>query len=187
LALLAITFLASSTITVYTSTIITLTMPSSSNPLEGLALTLSQTSASPPTVRATVTNNNAHPVTIVTYNSPLDSIAMALGLLVITPSGASEPLELQIIKASRLWPPKSDSLVGLGPGESATNDLVLKRPTVPMEKLGSKAMVHLRGTWMGVFAKSKDELTADDLENMSTRPYAFQGDFESENIEIAIE
>ncbi len=88
-----------------------------SNPIDKLAIALHQTSGSPATVRATVTNNNDHPVTVLTYQSPLDPAALALGLLSITPSGASQPLELPTIKMSRQWPPPGDALVSLDAGE----------------------------------------------------------------------
>lgn len=80
-----------------------------------------------------------------------------------------------------------DSQVGLESGASATNDLVLKEPTVPMGKLGKKATVFLEGSWMGVFARSKDKVSSDDLENLSSQPDAFKGDFKSESIKITIE
>jgi hypothetical protein len=159
----------------------------STSPLDGLVLGLAQTSTSPPTVRVTVTNNNSHPVTIITYNSPLDGLALPLGLLSITPDGASDALELNIIKASRVWPPKPDSLVGLDAGAQATNDMVFKAPTVPMDKLGKKATVFLQGHWMGVFARAKDQVSAHDLDHLRSQPDVFEGDFKSESIEITID
>ncbi|KAK2589916.1 hypothetical protein QQS21_012407 [Conoideocrella luteorostrata] len=157
------------------------------NPINGLVVSLSQASTSPPTVRVTVTNKNSHPVTIVPYSSPLDGIALGLGLLTITPSGADEPLKLQKIMASRIWPPRPDDLIGLGAGSSDTNDLVLKSPTVPMEKLGKKATVFLEGSWMGVFGRAKDKVKPSDLEHMRSQPGAFTGDFKTDSIEIMID
>lgn len=187
--LLTFAYLTSpATVTFYSSSAITLIrMASGSNPIDKLAIVLSQTSTSPPTVRVTVTNKNSHPVTIVIYNSPLDKIALPLGLLTITPSGASEPLELQTIQASRIWPPKPDSLVGLEAGASATNDMVLKEPTVPMKELEKKATVFLEGRWMGVLARAKEKVSSEDLEHLGSQPDSFQGDFKSESIEITID
>ncbi|KND89748.1 hypothetical protein TOPH_05682 [Tolypocladium ophioglossoides CBS 100239] len=59
-----------------------------SNPIANLAVTLQQTSTSPPTVRVSVANNNDHEVTILSYLSPLDQLALPLGLLSITPAGS---------------------------------------------------------------------------------------------------
>lgn len=186
--LLVAYFTSPATVTFHSSSAIALIkMASGSNPIDKLAVVLSQTSTSPPTVRVTVTNKNSHPVTIVTYSSPLDGIALPLGLLTITPAGASEPLKLQIIKASRIWPPQSDSLVGLEAGASATNDMVLKEPTVPMKELGGKATVFMEGRWMGVLARSKDKVFSEDLEHLGSQPDSFDGDFKSESIEITID
>lgn len=158
-----------------------------SNPIDGLSISLRQTSASQPTVSVTVTNENPHPVTIVLYGSPLDDIALAQGLLSITPAGERKPLQLRTIKASRIWPPTPDDLSSLESGASATNEIVLKAPTVPMGMLGEKATVFLEGTWMGVFARPKHRVTPSDLEHMRSQPGAFTGKFKSESIEISIE
>ncbi|GAO17141.1 uncharacterized protein UV8b_00349 [Ustilaginoidea virens] len=158
-----------------------------SNPLEKLTISLSQPNASPPTVRVTVTNRNAYPVTIVSYGSPLDEIALPLGLLHITPSGASKCLDLNVIRGSRIWPPEPHHLIGLRPGESGTNDVVLQAPTVPMQHVGKGATVFLQGKWIGVFPRTKHELTASDLNHMFSQPGSFRGRFRSENLEIAIE
>ncbi|EFY93841.1 hypothetical protein J3458_005523 [Metarhizium acridum] len=174
--------------TLYSSAAITpLKMAAEANPLDRLTLSLSQTNTSPPTVRVTTTNESDRPFTIITYSSPLDSVALALDLLSITPDGAAEPLKLRTIQASRLWPPDPDSLVELEPGASATNDLVLKKPEVPMGKLGKKATVFVQGRWMGVFARAKDKISTDDLETMASQPDAFEGDFMSKSIEIRID
>ncbi|KAH0599894.1 hypothetical protein MHUMG1_02684 [Metarhizium humberi] len=161
-----------------------LKMAAEANPLDRLTISLNQTRTSPPTVRVTVTNENDGPVTIILYNSPLDSIALVLGIMSITPDGAAEPLELRTMRASRVWPPGPYSLEGLGPGASATNDLVLREPTVPMDKLGKKATVFLQGRWMGVFARAEDKISRDDLENIASQPDAFQGEFKSKSIQI---
>ncbi|KAK4089848.1 hypothetical protein PCL_05831 [Purpureocillium lilacinum] len=143
-----------------------------SNPIDKLAIALHQTSGSPATVRATVTNNNDHPVTVLTYQSPLDPAALALGLLSITPSGASQPLELPTIKMSRQWPPQGDALVSLDAGASATNDLVLEKPKVPTDKLGEEATVVLEGKWMAVWPKARSELSDEEIDKSTQHGFS---------------
>lgn len=155
-----------------------------SNPIGNLAVTLRQTSPSPPTVRVSVANNNDHDVTILSYQSPLDGLALPLGLLSIMPAGSSEPLELLTIKAGRMWPPPDDCLIVVAPGAAATNDLVLKAPTVPMDKLAGKATVALKGRWMAVWDRPRDKLSDREIENSSGS--AFAGDFATEDLEITI-
>ncbi|UNI20605.1 hypothetical protein JDV02_006676 [Purpureocillium takamizusanense] len=155
-----------------------------SNPIDKLAVALHQTGRSPPSVRATVTNNNDHPVTVLTYQSPLDPAALALGLLAITPAGASRPLELPVVKMSRQWPPRGDALVSLDAGASASRDLVLEEPKVPADKLGEEATVVLEGKWMAVWPKARSELSDEEIDK-STQ-YGFSQAYKTDELAIKI-
>ncbi|KJZ79541.1 hypothetical protein HIM_01010 [Hirsutella minnesotensis 3608] len=157
---------------------------SSLNPIPKLHVTLRQTSSSPPTVRVAVTNGNKFPVTIVDYQSPLDPLALQTGLLSITPAGSSQPLQLRTIQVKRVWPPREDSLPDIKPGATAYNDLVLKEPTVPMEQLGKRAKVILKGRWMAVWPRSRDQISKEELENAASS--AFSGEYSSQPLEIQI-
>ncbi|KAM4062353.1 hypothetical protein HRG_011144 [Hirsutella rhossiliensis] len=137
------------------------------NPLNKLAVTLRQTGSSPPTVRATVTNKNYFPVTIVAYQSPLDQLALQLGMLSITPAGSKTPLELRVVKVKRVWPPPEGSLIVIQPGASATNDMVIQEPTVPMDKLDRKATVVFSGDWIAVWPRPRNQISKSEIENAS--------------------
>ena len=150
------------------------------SPIPKLSLQLSQTATSPPTIRVTVTNNNAGPVTILSYNSPLDDLALRVGLVTITPEGATQPLDLPLIKANRLWPPPKSALVGFAAGESHRSDIVLAGHGVPEGKLGKRASVKMAGTWHGVWAKDKDDVDGGGGDG-------YTGDFESNVLEIVAE
>lgn len=154
------------------------------NPLDMLAVTLRQTSASPPTVRASVTNKNHYAITVLSYQSPLDPLALQLGSLSITPDGSGKPLELRLVKVKRVWPPPENALVVIQPGASATNDMILQEPTVPMSKLAKKAKVVLGGEWIAVWPRSRDQLSDSDIENASGT--AFSGPFSTRVLEIEI-
>ncbi|PHH89734.1 hypothetical protein CDD83_5406 [Cordyceps sp. RAO-2017] len=154
------------------------------NPLGNLAVTLKQTSSKPPTIQVTVTNKNKYPVTVLSYDSPLDQLALPLGLLSITPAGSTKPIDLPIIRVKRVWPPRDDSLIVIKPGASATSDIVLKDPPVPIKKLGRKATVILRGRWTAVWPRSKDKLSKAEIENPSSS--AFNGDFVTNPLEIKV-
>ena len=56
-------------------------MMPSSDPLAGLNVSISQASTTPPTIVATVKNNNPHLVTIAAYQSPFDGLILELGNL----------------------------------------------------------------------------------------------------------
>ncbi|KAL6700926.1 hypothetical protein J3F84DRAFT_359644 [Trichoderma pleuroticola] len=174
-------------------------MPSS-DPLAGLNVSISQGSTTPPTIVATVKNNNPHLVTIAPYQSPFDGLILELGNLSIVPgdgndsdnnsssssssSAASKPLAYPTIALKRAWPPPSDSLVTLGPGESRTAEIVIRHP-VPVRQLGSSATVKLSGHWMSVWKRPKEEIGDADWDDVSN-PDEFSGVYESNSLEILI-
>ncbi|KFA80759.1 hypothetical protein S40288_05562 [Stachybotrys chartarum IBT 40288] len=158
----------------------------SPNPIAGLHVALAQTSSDPPTLRVTVTNKNDFPVTFLTYGSPLDKLALQLGLLSITPDGASAPLEMDTIQLRRVWPPTEEFLVTLGSGESESNELVLKEPIISLATVGSKAKVAIKGKWDAVWSATKDGVSKASLEDPYASPDVVSGDFESKDIDISI-
>jgi hypothetical protein len=168
---------------------------SSADPLTGLNVSITQSTTSPPTIVATVKNNNPHLVTITSYQSPFDKLILELGNLSIFPGGddsdssstksdPNKPLAYPTIKLKRVWPPPKDSLVTLGPGESQTAEIVIRDP-VPLRELGSSATVKLSGRWMSVWRKAKEEIGEADWDDVSN-PDEFSGEYESNDLEIMI-
>jgi len=115
-------------------------MASNSPPL---SLGLAQTSNSPPTVNITVTNNSpTETYTMLKWSSPLDPLALHLGLISVTipsDSSPSTPFEVPRIMLKRAMPPPDDAFVILAPGESASQDIVFRDPVVDMDNLVSAA------------------------------------------------
>ncbi|POR39429.1 Uncharacterized protein TPAR_00372 [Tolypocladium paradoxum] len=157
-----------------------------SSPIPGLEVSLHQPKTSPPTITVTVTNKNSHAVTVLSYDSPLDSLALQLGLLSITPAGASTPIELPTIQVRRFWPPRRDDLISIAPGASEKQDIVLDKPRIPTVKIGSKGFVKLTGKWGYVWAKSKDGISAAELENIGSSKDTYSGAFASNNLEVTV-
>lgn len=157
--------------------------------LSQLHVSLSQASSkSPPAVSIKVTNNSPSPVTILSWESPLDQLALPLGLVSITPAGASQPLEIDRVMVSRKFPPSDDSLVSLAPGESRENEVVLREQLVPAEKLkGKKSTVEVRGRWMGVWPKLRADLSSEAIEKGAHGGGAVAGTFASDSIEIEVD
>lgn len=160
-------------------------MESSPNPIAGLRVTIEHTSTHPLTITSTVVNDNEHTVTFLVYNSPLDTAAPSIGLLTITPDGASEPLDLPKLQIQRQWPPSPESLIQLEPGASQTADIVLK--DFVTSKLTKKASVTLKGRWDMVWNKQKDAVTAEMIEHAQLHPDpdTFSGSFAAEGLEIS--
>ncbi|KAK8039501.1 hypothetical protein PG993_007912 [Apiospora rasikravindrae] len=125
-----------------------------------------------------VTNTGDKPLTLITWNSPLDPIALKLGLVEFVPSGSSEPVQINTIQVRRKMPPESDSLVTIKPGEKKENALEVGDPVVPPEKLKGKMMVRCQGTWMGVW--DADAFKTEELESIGSGQETPFGDFKAE-------
>ncbi|KAF6811236.1 hypothetical protein CMUS01_13306 [Colletotrichum musicola] len=166
-----------------------LTMAEPTSFLDSLQVSISQSSASPPSISVSV--KNTHPdtaVTVLKWNSPLDPIIFGLGQVSITPHGASEPIPAHAIKVSRKMPPGPESLVTLRPGESAENVVELGEPRVPgnVWDAGS-AKVALKGRWMAVWpGLTTEELLQqpEKLQSVGAGVGSLTGDWESETIEV---
>jgi hypothetical protein len=155
-----------------------------------LRITLEQVSTNPVALSATVTNQSSSPVTILTWNSPLDPLAFQLGVLSITPSGAAGPLDLPVIKLRRQVPPSRDALVTLQTGESRSQTIEIKELLVPRSNLyGDEGVAEVRcvGRWMAVWTKPVDELEASALDELNMHKDAVAGDFTSESVKVSVE
>lgn len=160
---------------------------SSVSPVAGLKVTLEQATAisSSPTIIATVTNTNESPVTILDYSSPLDSLALQLGLLSLQPNGAKEPLDLPTIQLRRVWPPGMDSLVTISAGESIKNEIELKEPAVKVEELRGKTYeIKMTGKWQAVWKGEKKDVDVAVLDAPGGSADVFKGEYVSESIDV---
>lgn len=167
----------------YASTMTTNSEPS----LSHLQVSLSRTShSSPPALSLVVTNTHpSTPLTLLTWNTPLDPLVLQLGLVEVTPAGSDAPLPLATIKVSRKLPPGADALVTLGPGESKAQEVVLKEPIVPWKQVeGGKARVVCKGAWKAVWVGS--EVSAGALERMEADEGSLSGEWETEGVEVEV-
>ncbi|KAF4345649.1 hypothetical protein FBEOM_306 [Fusarium beomiforme] len=154
--------------------------------LRKLDVSISQMEKDPVLLRATVTNNNDDPVTILSYGTPLDPLGISLGILHITPKGDSSPLEIMTFEASRLWPPADDALIEILPRQKAFWDFTLQEPVVPMERAFEGATVQLKGTWNAVWTKEKKDVDYTSFETGAPANETLTGPFKSNVIEIEV-
>ncbi|KAI6378528.1 hypothetical protein MCOR25_002232 [Pyricularia grisea] len=155
-----------------------------SDPVPKLDLSIRQTGTSPPTLAVKVANNNEGPVTILTWDSPLDHAALQLGLIEITPQGASAPLELQTVQLRRVTPPGPESLVEIAAGESVESEVLLKQPTVSEDEIFAgkdTATVVMKGTWMAVWGSARKDISDEEID---IKEKSFGGSFKSNDLEI---
>lgn len=159
-----------------------------------LEVSLSQASAGEtPSISVSVKNTHpSTPVTLLKWDSPLDPLAMQLGLISVTPAGGSVPIDMPTIKVSRAMPPDADSLVTLQPGKSASNVVELRDSFVPRDTWAKgKANVSMKGRWGAVWpGVGKDDLLGD-LEKLGAlgggRDGVLTGEWESLTIPVGSE
>ncbi|PTB69174.1 hypothetical protein BBK36DRAFT_1193449 [Trichoderma citrinoviride] len=159
---------------------------SKSSPIDRLRVTIEQTESSPLTITSTVFNDNEYPVTILLYNSPLDTAAPTIGLLTITPDGAAQPLDLPRIQLRREWPPKPESLIQVEPGKSHSAEIVLR--DFITSQLEKKASVVLKGKWDMVWSRQKEDVTVEMLEKGQRQghPDMFTGAFSAGSLDVTV-
>jgi hypothetical protein len=152
-----------------------------------LVTSLKQTSISPLIIKATVTNTHTEPITVLIWDTPLDPLAVKLGLVSIIPSGADEPLTLQTIALRRMMPPPREDLTTIGPGGIAEQELELREPSVPLETLlkSNKAKISCKGRWTSVWLGRGSDVSAKDLEDLGGARGS-GGDLESDTVEISL-
>ncbi|KAK0610620.1 hypothetical protein B0T17DRAFT_500634 [Bombardia bombarda] len=113
------------------------------SPSLDLTLTLTQTSTSPPTLLLTVLNTSPSVTyTLLTWSSPLDPAALALGLISVRTPADNKPFPIANIMLKRVVPTSNtdDAFVTLAPGESASSEVVFRDPVVDMDGLRTAAL-----------------------------------------------
>ncbi|KAI0133358.1 hypothetical protein F4776DRAFT_625265 [Hypoxylon sp. NC0597] len=161
------------------------------NVISKLKVSVRQVSASPPKLGIAVTNTHSGAVTILSWNSPLDPLALQLGLVSFVPAGSDSssesPIHIPSIQIRRKMPPGPESLITVGAGQTKEQELELKAPIVPLEKLrGRRASVVCEGEWISVWPSEADAITKESLEKAGASEDAFRGRFKSEAVEIEI-
>lgn len=159
-------------------------MPSARAAAPPLSVSLHQTN--PTTLTARLTNTDATTsYTLVTWDTPLDPLALKLGLATIAlPDGTV--LDLPTIQVRRKYPPAADSIVTLAPGESREQAFALEGPVVPVERIregGGRALVRLSGAWQaGVWAVQGGE----PVGRMGAEEGKLGGEWASGEVEVVL-
>ncbi|KAI1182544.1 hypothetical protein F5B17DRAFT_420008 [Nemania serpens] len=154
--------------------------------LSALKVSVRQASSSPPKLTVSVTNTDSSPVTVFIWNSPLDPLALQLGLLSFTPEGKDSPIALPTIQVRRLMPPGDNAFVTIEPGQTEEREVLLKEPMVPLDQIQGKTKVVCKGEWKGVWASKKEDISAESLRDPGTDGTALTGNFESEPVDIEL-
>ena len=115
-----------------------------------LALTLGCRPATPtttPTVLLTVSNPSPSTAyTLLTWGSPLDPLAFALGHFPLTLVSTNASIPLNVVAIKRAGPPNLDAYLTIRPGENLERTVILREPTVDLRGLAGQ---RVRFTWDG--------------------------------------
>ncbi|KAI1800733.1 hypothetical protein F4811DRAFT_537426 [Daldinia bambusicola] len=153
--------------------------------------TSSSSSSSPPKLAIAVTNTYSSAVTILSWNSPLDPLALQLGLVSFSAAQAGSdddyaPIQIPTIQIRRKMPPETDALVTIGAGQTKEQVLELRDPIVPLDKLRGKVRVACAGEWMGVWLSEADAVPKASLEKAGASDDALRGPFQSEAVDMEL-
>ncbi|KAI0401533.1 hypothetical protein F4802DRAFT_609369 [Xylaria palmicola] len=151
--------------------------------LSALEVSVQQASSSPPKLKIGVTNRHSGPVTVFTWNSPLDPLAVQLGLLSFTPEG-KDTVDIPTIQLRRVMPPGDDAYVTIEPGQTEEREVLLKKPMVPLDQLQGKVTVVCKGEWKAVWASRKGDISAESRKNGGADDAALTGSFESKPVDV---
>ncbi|KAF2102574.1 hypothetical protein NA57DRAFT_19475, partial [Rhizodiscina lignyota] len=131
--------------------------------LSNLEMRISHTSFSSPTIHVTLRNNSPSTTfTILTWDTPFDSKAVALGVFHVQDVAASTELPSLNLKINRKLPPSREALVELAPGKELGQDVKFEEPFMKLEK-GKEYRVQAKGRWKGVWPVVATDVKDDDL------------------------
>ncbi|KAI1084606.1 hypothetical protein F5B20DRAFT_212574 [Whalleya microplaca] len=146
-----------------------------------LEVSVRQSSSSPPKLAIGVTNTHTEAVTVLSWNSPLDPLALQLGLLSFMPAGSDSAVEIPKIQIRRQMPPGPESFVTIEAGQTKEQEIELRAPIVPLEKLRGRVSVVCKGEWLSVWLSA-----SGSWEQAGVSEDASQGAFESRAVNIEI-
>lgn len=127
----------------------------------------------------TVHNDDAkNPVTVLTWNTPLDESAVILGVFEIHDRETGDLLPMDTIQYMRQLPPLPEHLVEIPPKGTVTAHVVLNDAKLTS---GHAYSIQAKGWWQSVWLMPKEEVVSKYLEDQSG---AIAGDILSNTVEV---
>jgi hypothetical protein len=148
------------------------------SPISSLHLQISGDFAtkSPLTLTVTLENKGDKPVTILTWNTPLDEKAAPIGIFKFKSTRSGDYAQSQNLKLNRLLPPQDDAYLELAPRETIKKDFDIKAPEVTLTN-GEEYEVQAKGFWGGVWEGRRGDVEGNE---------GFREDFESNTIVVKV-
>ncbi|KAL7273362.1 hypothetical protein RUND412_003782 [Rhizina undulata] len=152
-----------------------------------ISLTTPLLASAPFPLTVSITNPNPHSLTLLKWNTPLDSLAPRLGLFHAIqtypdndPDAGKEVPGLKLMVSRRL-PPSQEDLVEILPGEVVQISHAVKQHELKLED-GKAYKLWLEGWWGCVWPKGKTEVSDEMLADMVGE----FGEFRSEEVEVRV-
>ncbi|EME81257.1 uncharacterized protein MYCFIDRAFT_8780, partial [Pseudocercospora fijiensis CIRAD86] len=116
----------------------------------------------PPTVHVAIQNKNtATPLTLLTWDTPIDPSALNTGVLSLSDTSTGEAIPGPELKLNRLRPPPRDALVTIAPGDMVEKEVELVAPWIPRD--GRSITVRAQGSWRAIWPKGKEDVSDEEL------------------------
>lgn len=127
----------------------------------------------------TIHNDDADtPITVLTWNTPLDESPVILGVFEIHDRETGDLLPIDVIQFMRQLPPLPEHLVEIQPKGTVTAHVSLKDANLSP---GHTYTIQAKGWWQSVWRMPKEEVVSKYLEDQSG---AISGDFLSNTVEV---
>ncbi|KAL8740008.1 MAG: hypothetical protein Q9190_007244 [Brigantiaea leucoxantha] len=118
----------------------------------------------PITLHVVLQNRASHPITVLTWDSPLDPRAGVLGIFQARDAQYDTVVRGDVIKFARQLPPNRDSFVEVGSHQQT--ETWVKLPVMQL-KSGRGYLVEARGKWKAVWNRKLDEIEKSSLDSMT--------------------
>lgn len=132
-------------------------------------------------VEVSIYNPAEHPVTFLTWGTPMDSRAGLVGVFSVCDTKNGEALPMTTIKISRKLPASYEDLVEVSAGHTLEKTVYL--PVLQIEK-DHEYSIHAQGIWHAIWEKPVSDISVLNLENLAD---AKRGDFRSNSALLKVQ
>ena len=116
------------------------------------------------TLHVVVHNATQHPVTVLSWDSPLDPRASILGVFQVREAESSRLIEGDVVEFARKLPPNRESYVEIAANQQT--ETWIKLPNLELQS-GNEYAIDTRGQWKAFWAKGFNEIPDRDLQDLT--------------------
>lgn len=136
-------------------------------------------------LKVTIENESrSHTYSLLTWNTPLDEQALNIGALTLEDAKTGEAVPGPQMKVNRKLPPPRDAVIEVSPQSAVSREINLSFPWLPKD--GKVYRVQVRGPWKAVWAKPANQITDEELLEISGDGHLLEKDIRSEGVELQL-